>query len=349
MNYQKQETPYDLLGVVKTMAGIDQKPQDLTSEFYASRALAEATGRNPQGVLVPHSALASGHMTRDLTVGTATAGGNLVATELLSSRFVEMLRNRSAVMTAGPTVLSGLVGNVAIPRQTGAATAYWVAESGAPTESQQAFDQVPMSPKTVGAYTDMSRKLLLQSTPQISDLVRSDLLATIGIAVDHAVLNGTGMTNQPTGLLNASGLSDTDLGGSDPTLADVVELETIVASANGDQGNLSYICSPTMASKLKRTLTFSGPGGVPLVKGRIGGGMELNGHPLIVSNQAPTGTLIFGNWLDLVLGLWSAVDLLVDPYTFGASGGVRIVAMQDCDVAVRHIESFAVFSNASTS
>lgn len=295
---------------------------------------------------------------RDLTVGTATAGGHTVATDLLASSFIEMLRNRMALDGLGARTLTDLSGNLAIPRMTGGATAYWVAESGSPTESQQAFDQVALSPKTLGAFTDISRKLLIQSSLDVEALVRSDLAATVALEIDRVGINGSGSSNQPRGIMQTSGIGSVAGGtnGAAPTFDHMVDLESAVAVANADVGNLAYLTNPKVRGKLKKTQQFSGTNGVPV----WGNGSEpLNGYRAGVSNQVPSnltkGTssgvcsaILFGNFADLIIGMWSGLDLLVDPYTSSTSGTVRIVALQDVDVAVRHAESFAAMLDALT-
>jgi HK97 family phage prohead protease len=146
-------------------------------EIEASEAAAAKLGRQSRGITIPQDVLR-----RDLNVGTASAGGNLVATDLDAGSFIDLLRNASALDQAGATVLTGLTGNVAIPRQSGAATAYWVAESGSPTESQQTVDQVSLVPRTVAAYTDFSRRLMIQSSIDVENMVRSDLPACMALA-----------------------------------------------------------------------------------------------------------------------------------------------------------------------
>jgi hypothetical protein len=74
-------------------------------------------------------------------------------------------------------------------------------------------------------------------------------------------------------------------------------------------------------------------------------GNTVNGYRTEVSNQVASNDFWFGNWADLLLGFWSGLDLLVDPYTGATSGTVRVVALQDVDVAVRHGESFARGNN----
>lgn len=298
-----------------------------------------------------------GRHSRDLVVGTATAGGHTVSTDLLASSFIELLRNAMAVEGLGARILTDLNGNLAIPRQTGGATAYWVAESGAPTESQQAFDQVALTPKTVGAFTDMSRKLLLQSSIDVEAFVRADLARTIGLAIDLAAINGSGASNQPTGIMQTSGIGSVVGGtnGAAPDWADIIGLETEVAVDNADIGSLAYLTNAKVRGKLKLTEKFSGTNGQPI----WGDDNRLNGYGARVSNQVPSdldkgsstgvcSAVLFGNWNDLIIGMWSGLDLMIDPYTSSTSGTVRVVALQDCDIAVRHAQSFAAMLDALT-
>jgi HK97 family phage major capsid protein len=291
---------------------------------------------------------------RDLLVGTTTMGGFTVATDLLGASFIEVLRNRLSVMAAGATMLTGLVGNVAIPRQTSAASAFWVAENGVPTESQQAFDQVTMSPKTVGAFTDVSRRLLLQSSIDVEAFVRMDLAKVIALAIDLGALNGSGASNQPRGVLQTAGIGSVAIGtnGGPLTWDAVVDLETAVGTANADVPTSSYITNAVLRGRMKKTAEMGNTAALPIWRGN-----EVNGYQAIASNQVPsnltkgTGTnlsaLLFGNFADLLIGMWGGLDLLVDPYTGGSAGTVRTIALQDVDVAVRRAASFAACVDAN--
>lgn len=299
---------------------------------------------------------------RDLTVGTATAGGNLVATNLLASSFIELLRARMFLNRAGATVLSGLDGFVAIPRQTGGAAFYWVGENGAVTESQATFDQVTMSPKTIGVFTDYSRRLLLQSSLDVEAFVRADIALSLAVGMDWTGLNGTGASNTPTGLFNTAGIGAVIGGtnGAAPAWDHIVQLEEQVATANADIGALAYVSNPKVRSKLKRTQKFSGTNGQEIwQKGRASDIGELNGYDAYATNQVPsnltkgTSTSVcsaigFGNWADVFVGMWGGLDLLLDPYTGGAAGTKRVVALQDTDIALRRPTSFAAMLDALT-
>ena len=351
---EKEVRNFSFLRAINALAyPTDRKAQEAARfEFEVSEAAAAAMGKESRGIMVPAEVLK-----RDLTVGTNTAGGYTVATDLLSANFIDLLRNKAVVMGLGTQMLTGLQGNIAIPRATGGATAYWVAESGSPTESAAAFDQVTMSGKTVGAFSDISRKLLLQSSIDVEGYVRNDLATVLALAIDSAAIEGTGSSNQPTGILNTSGIGSVAGGtnGAAPTYANIVGLETEVAQDNADVGSLSYLTNTKVRGKLKQTYTNSTYGEIPV----FGADGTMNGYNVAVTNQVPSnltkGTassvcsaIIFGNFADLIVGMWGSLDLMVDPYTASTSGTVRVVALQDLDIAVRHPESFAAMKDALT-
>ena len=291
---------------------------------------------------------------RDLSVGTASAGGNLVATDLLAASFIELLRNRMVLGGLGVTVLDGLVGNIAIPSMTAGASTYWVAEATAVTESQATFGQVTLTPKTVGMFTDYSRKTLLQTTPAIEGLVRMDLAAGIAHELDRVGLAGSGSGAEPTGVINTAGVGSVAGGtnGAAPTYAHMVELEEDVAVANADMGSLAYVTNAKMRAQLKLTQVFSSTNGQPVWQGN-----EVNGYRAVATNAMPStltkGTssgvcsaIAYGNWADLMMGMWGGLDLILDPYALATAGGRRIVALQDVDVKVRRAASFSVMLDA---
>ena len=343
---------YSLIKAIRAAAAGNWRGAELEKE--ASDAVAEKLGKEPRGFFVPFDWMAE---RRDMVVGTDSAGGYLKATDLLSQNFIDLLRNKMMVKQAGATVLAGLVGDIAIPRQSGGGTAYWVAESGAPTESSQTLEQVTMLPKSVGAYTDISRKLLKQSSIDIEAFVRNDLATVLALEIDRAALHGSGASNQPTGVQNQSGVATVAIGdnGGAPTWANIVQLETEISQDNADIGSLAYMTNAKVRGKLKVTFKNATYGDIP-AWGE--GKAPLNGYPALVTNQVAsnlakgTGTnlsaIFFGNWRDLIIGQWGSLDVLVDPYTGGTSGTVRVIVFQDVDIAVRHGESFSMIVDADT-
>lgn len=331
-------------------------------ELDVCREAARSSSRDVRGLLIPHEILTH---KRAHTVGSATAGGNLVATDLLGESFIDKLEKAMVVNRAGATMIPGLVGNVAIPRQTGGATHFWVAEDGSPSESSATFDQVTMTPKTVGAYTEISRRTLLQSIISIESFVQNELARRIALAIDLAGINGTGASNQPTGILSTAGVSvgAGATNGAAPDRAAILELESLVSDDDALVGQRSYVTNSVAANTLKQVLVDSGSGRF-LLEGRLTNdfesqGLQMNGYQTLVSNQIPkdltkgTGTnlsaIIFGNWSDLLIGMWGGLDILVNPYSLDTKGAVRVTAFQDVDINVRHPQSFAILNDVITS
>jgi HK97 family phage major capsid protein len=301
-------------------------------EIEVGKAAAQKYERASNGIVIPNEVLR-----RDLVVGTPTAGGNLVADELLAGSFIDLLRNRLALAQAGVTMLTGLQGNISIPRQTSAATAYWVGENGSPTESQQAIDQVNMTPKTVGAYVDYSRRLLLQSSIDVEGMIRNDLARVIALELDRAAIYGTGSSNQPLGLTNTTGIGSQTIT-TYGTFEEYIGMETDVASANADAGSLRYIINAAARGALKSTAKSSSA----VAAGFVFEDGEINGYPVIVSNQLANNDALFGDFSMMIMGMWSGLDLTVDPYAGATAGTVRVIALQDVDVAVKQPGAFCL-------
>ena len=347
----KEVKSFNILAGINALANPNnaQARSAAAFEFECSQAVAQKMGRASGGFYLP-----SDVQKRDLVVGTTTAGGYAVATELRG--FIDILRNAMVIDKAGATFMSGLVGNIAIPKQSVAGTAYWVTENAAPTESQQTLAQVTMSPKTVGAFTDISRQLLLQSSIDVQNWVTRDLATIVGLAIQQAAINGPGTGNAPTGILTAVTASQIgDTNGKAPTWANIVGLETDVATNNADVGTLGYLTNSKVRGKLKVTEKFATSNGSPIW---ADGALPLNGYAghvtnavpsnLTKGNQSASSAIIFGDFASLLIGLWGATDILVDPYTGGAAGTVRVRVLQSCDVALRHVESFATMIDALT-
>lgn len=308
-------------------------------ERELSAAAEKKAGKSSRGIMIPFDVL-NRAAKRDLVVGTPSAGGYMVGTDHLGGSFIDLLRNKQVVQKLGASVLNGLVGNINIPKQSGAATAYWVGENSAPTEGAQTLGQVAMSPKTVAAFTDMSRKLIAQSSPSIEQMVKNDLSMVLALAIDLAALYGAGSANQPQGIFGTSGINTVDFTNAAPTWAELVDMESQVSIDNADIGSLSYLTNAKGRGLLKTTDKASGAAQFLMEPSGM-----VNGYKCEVSNQVLTLSSTdpdfwFGNWADLLIGFWSGLDLMVDPYSGSSAGTVRITAFQDVDIAVRNAVSF---------
>lgn len=298
---------------------------------------------------------------RDLTVGTTTAGGHTVATIL--GEMIPYLNPKTTVIELGATVLSGLKGNLDLPRHNGIVAASWYAETGTISEVNLTWDKLSMTPHRLGATQDASRQLLLQSEvmPSMEAMIRAELSNAIARAIDLAAINGSGSSNQPTGILNTSGIGTYAIGtnGGAPTYAMLVDMETDVATANADFGKLAYLTHPTLVSKLKQTVMDAGSGRFLWENDITSRGVatgRMNGYQAAMSTQSPTGltkgsssdciAIIFGNWSEVMIGQWGGLDITVDPYSKVTSGLVAVTVQSWWDVAVKHAASFSACVDA---
>lgn len=304
-------------------------------EREVSDATAARMGIARDGIHVPHDVLR-----RDLTASSATAAGDLIFTDARPGSFIELLRNRLALTTLGVQTLTGLTGPVAIPKQTGAATAYWVAEKGTLTESNPTVGQINMTPKTCGAYTEFSRRLLIQSSMDVETMVRNELTAILALEIDRVALYGTGSSSQPLGLKNVTGINTKDFSANQPTYPELVELETLIAADNADIGAMAYLTNATIYGGMKTTEKASGTAQFVLEPGGTVGG-----YPIVRSNQVESNDVWFGVWSQMIMGMFGSLTIQVNPYALDTSGGVRVTAFQDVDIAVRYPEAFARGNN----
>lgn len=274
---------------------------------------------------------------RDLTVASGAGGGFLV--ETVNVGFIEMLRNRSVAFRMGARRLGGLQGNVSIPRQSAAGTAVWLAnEASTITEGQQTFQQVALSPKNVGAYTEISRQLMLQSSPAAEGLVTADLAAVTALAVDTGVLNGSGGSGQPQGIIGTSGIGSVT--GTSLAYAGILEFQTDVASANVMPVAGGYVTTPTVAALLMQRQRFSGTD-TPLWAGNIWDG-TVSGFAAMSSLQLPTANMLFGDWSQVIVGEWGVLQIDVNPYANFQAGIIGIRAITTMDVALRYAGAFSL-------
>lgn len=312
-------------------------------ELEIMRQAARMTGnKRGDSYTLPEAALFRG-------VAKAGDGGSIIGTDHLGAQFVQPLRERLITGRMGATILTGLTGDVIIPRGTSDSVATWIAGDGSDdvSSSDPAYDQISMIPKTVGCYVKLSRKMLIQADPASEQLVRNSLSFAVARALDQAAINGSGSSNEPLGILGQDNVATSTyaLAGS-PSFADLVDLEGDLLTDSADTGNLGYCTTGLMAASLKKTPIVAEMDTMIWTADGQGQG-RVNGYRAMISNLIPAGTILFGNWSDLLIGLWSGLDVLTDPYTFAKSGSVQITILQDLDIAVRHGESFAEIHEAA--
>ncbi|HEV2350809.1 MAG TPA: phage major capsid protein [Terriglobia bacterium] len=282
-------------------------------------------------------------MQRDLNVTTFGQGGAMVQTTIMTP-IIELLRNRMVCNRLGTQSLAGLEGNVAIPRQSGAATAFALPESATLTKSTQAIEQILLTPRRVGAWNDYTKQLLLQSSVDVENFIRDDLLKGLAIKWDYMILQGQGANSEPTGIMNTAGIGSVVFGAT-ATWAKVISFETALALANADAGNMAYVTTPAVRGAWKAIAKIGST--FPIFIWEAGDWAddsndgEVNGYRAAATNQILNNAVAFGNWEDCIgPALWGGYDVVVNPYSRDTDGVVRVTVNTFGDVAVRHAPSF---------
>lgn len=340
---------YSLMNVIRHLADpTDRGAREAAAfELECSKAAESKLGRAAKGIVMPWDVMAAPMQRAPQSVGTASSGGYVVDTQLLTGSFIDLVRNRSALLGLNVTTLTGLVGNVDIPKKTGSTTAYWVGEDVAVSETNITLGQLSMTPKSLGGYVDITRRLMLQQSMDVEAMVRADLAESIALAIDYSGVYGTGGSSALLGIKNVTGVgtetltsdanTNKSIGGTTyyfGNFADYVNMETTVSVANLDVASMFYVGNAHVRGALKQTLRNANS------EMMIWENNEVNGYGARVSNQLIGSTVLFGDFSQAIFGFWSGVDITVDPYTNSTKGTTRIVAFQDVDFGLRNPAAF---------
>jgi HK97 family phage major capsid protein len=338
----KEVRSYSLLKVLRCLSN-REAIDGLEKE--ASEAEARRLGRDPSGIFVPAEIFAGLQKRNIHRVGNAADGGYLVEETVDYANMVELLRNQSHVMALGARTITGLRGDVSIPRVISGTTAYWVSETGQVTSSKAQFGQLQAKPRRLGSTTNYSKQLLVQSGLGIESFVREDIMASFGLELDRAAINGAGAA-EPLGILNlasgdrASGVTF----GAAPTWVKVVSFETAVETANalGLPGSrYAYLTTPGVKGAWKTTAKISGQASWLWENGDL-----VNGYAARSTNQVPSNKVIFGDFSQVVFFEWTGIDLTVDPYTLADQNQVKVTMQKHVDCIIRQGKAFSVSSDA---
>ena len=319
---------------------------------FEKEVLDETEKRSKHGgmVLPPH------FMRRDLTTTAPSNGSNMIQTDVLGGSFINKLYQASVVLDQC-TTLSGNRGDIAIPKMATGTSAAWYTETGSLSESSPVISQIGLSPRTVAAFTELSRRMIQQSSADVESLLRFDMANQMATAIDSAIIQGGG-SSEPSGVLETSGIGSVTLGtnGDAISYASLVNLVKEVAVDNALDGRLAFVTNPQVVASMRQTARQSSG-----VEGNfiLNGDNSLLGYRVLATNNVPSdftqgsGTglsaVIFGNWADVLVAFWSNFEVLVDPYTKAEQNLVRVRAVTDVDVAIRNPESFAAITDVVAS
>lgn len=338
---------YSLMRAIRAQAGLEPL-QGVEKECHQELAKRKAeSGQNVRGIIVPHTLRMAPRREQRGTVVNLSAGAGAIPT-ILAPTLIDVLRNAVVLRQLGAVILTDMVGAFAIPKKTANTTFSWVAEDAAATSTDVTVGTVAFAEKCITGRTRITRSFIKQSSIDAEMMVRDDLMNGMAVALDDGGINGTGSSNQPTGLLAVSGTNTVAMGtnGLAITWAKVVEMETAVGTANAAGQNPAYLTNSKVRGSMKT---------IPRVASTaqfIQEGDTANGAPVAVSNLVPSnltkGTssgvcsaMIYGDFANLVFALWGGMDLIVDPFSESTKGNLLISAFQSADVNVRYAAAFS--------
>jgi HK97 family phage major capsid protein/HK97 family phage prohead protease len=345
---------FQFLNLIRSLADPQNKGLREAAAFELDVCeAARSHKRNARGTVIPVDVLRkplSAEARRDIVSiktgsGYTGTGGETVQTTLLASSFFELLRNRTSIMRLG-TILGGLVGDIDIPKQlTNAANAGWIGEDEQAPNRDMTFGSISLSPKTVACYGHVTRKMLMQSSLDVEALLRRDLATAMAQAIDVAGYYGDGTGNAPTGIRYTDGVNALYFGASAPTYAELVEMETLIEEANLDVAASRYVHNARMKGLFKTTKKVAGSS----TETFLWEGNGVNGYTSDVTNQIENGHTFFGDFSELLIGMWGGLDIIVDPYTQSSRGRIVVNNFQDVDFEVRRPEAFVFGSTLAAS
>jgi HK97 family phage major capsid protein/HK97 family phage prohead protease len=357
----KEQRNYSLGRMIQAQITGDWRQAGLEREMHEE--IRTRTGKASEGFYVPDFAFRAGPMSTAATGASSTENvtDNFVPEVHRGDLFVEALRARQVMSDLGVTYMTGLTNRVKMPKFSAGANAGFVEELGDVADQSQTDAGVTLQPRTLGAFVEMSRLLMLESVPAIEQVVRNDLLASIADRIEYYAINGSGSSGQPTGILNNGSVNNLDISaGTDVdslTWADIVALVKLVEEDNAliNPMTAGFLSHPAVKAKLASTARVSGTDSVFLLNQPWD---EMYGYKARFTSNVPTtldpgdggndaSALIFGDFSQLMVGLFGAPSILVNPYSNDKSGSVRITIHQEVDVALRHPESFAITDEVS--
>ena len=327
----------------RQLTGIEAEVAKMGAEEYSR------LGLDKKGVVLPSAVLRA---SAGQNYTTNADGG--YAKQEMAPRYVDGLKNKLVVAKLGATILGDLVGSVPVV-SAGSVTAQWLAEGAAASVSKSTFARVVLTPHRNAVIGAFSKDLLKQTSIDVENIIMDKILTAHAELLEAACINGSGSSNQPTGILATTGIGAVAGGtnGAAISWANLVKLETTVNANNGNRGKLAYLTNAKVIGAMKTIERASNTARFLLEDGKA------NGYDVEWTNLVPStltkGTttsacsaMIFGNWEDLYIGHWGGVDIVVDPYTLAANGDVRFVLNSWDDCVVVEPKSFAAIQDITT-
>ena len=353
---KKERRSYSFLRAIGHAAG-RVSADEAGLELEVSRHIESQVGKPPQGIYVDQSFLVESQ--RDLFTTVPEAAGVLIETELLSDRFIEALYNESAFLPLGVTYLRGLEGNIEIPREGTFQKGYWVEEGAVIPTEDATFNKISLSPKKLAVRAKMTTEMLVQSSIDLENLTRNRLLRGLALELDRSIGFGTGLGEEPLGILYHPETRNIVLGENGGALdwAAVIAMQAEIDQANAmNGGQFSYVVNSRTKAKLMTTLD-QGSGSGDWIWQMRNTESSIAGYRARCSNQIPNNLIkgtatnltaaFFGDFSNVLLGLWTGLDIAIDPFSDFDRAIIGLRAMQLVDLNLTRGDYFCCCSDVA--
>ena len=353
----KEKRQYSLGRMVQAQVTGDWRKAGFEREM--NDEIAKQVGRDAEGIYVPDFAWQQrGPLSTAATgaTGSEVVFDDFVPTAHRGDMFIEALRAQQVLSGLGATYMTGLTGRIKMPKMATGANAAFVEELADVSDGAGTDGGVTLQPRTMGAFVDLSRLLMMESVPAIEQVIRDDLLRSAADRTEFYAIQGSGSSGQPTGILNTSGVNDLDISANTDvaalTWADITALVKLVEEDNGvvNSNALGFLTHPSVKAKMAQTVRVASTDSVMLLNDPWN---NIYGYPAAFSSNVPTtldpgdggsdaAAMIFGDFSQLIIASFGAPSILVDPYSGSKAGTVRMVLHAELDVGVRNAVSFGI-------
>lgn len=321
----KMEKSFSLLNAIRNVANNKNQDELTLAVIAEGENQMRSAGISGQGqISLPTSELRT-------AISVASEGNDVVATDLFD--VVKPLQARNVLINAGAKFITGLVGDVQYPVMSNGSV-YWEGEVGTPEgDANITFTQVKLSPKRLTTSIAISKQFLLQDSVGAENAIREEIINAINSKLESTILGKeAGTTTQPGGLLySASALDVVD------TYAEICDVESALETANF-YGEMKYILSPKSKGKLRSIQKANNNGSFIMENG------EIDGTPVLSTSSVPAKYGVYGDFSQLLIGQWGAVDLTVDNITLAANGQVKLIINAFFDAKPLRANAFKAFT-----
>ena len=261
--------------------------------------------------------------TRTITV--ASEHDDVIETEF--TNILEPLRAKNVLVEAGAKYLTNLVGDVQVPIMS-ASNVGWAGEVAEAASGDPTFSHVTLQPKRLTAYIDLSKQFIAQDSLAAEQLIREDLVKAINSKLEATILGAeSGTTTQPQGMFDA--ISASSVSG----YSDICDLEADIEDANINGGCI-YVMSNKAKAALRAMSKSSKSTQLVFENGEVDGTKAIN------TSHVEGKKYLYGDFSNLAIGQWGAIDLTVDPYTLARSGQIRLVVNAYFDAKILRPSAF---------